>query len=172
MFQGFTSTSVGEDRTKQIKEAFEKLKVMDVLVGIPQKNNSRDDPKEPITNAELLFVHTKGSPLRRIPARPVIEPAIENDQEVISDMLKEVIIYVLDGNYEEAYKALEMAGLEGQNAAQDWFDNPSNGWPPNSPRTAEIKKAKGSTDPRPLIDTNEMRKAITYVVRKEGEANA
>ena len=41
-----------------------------------------------------------------------------------------------------------------------WFENPQNGWPPNSPRTI---RRKGSD--QPLVDTGEMRKAITYVVR-------
>ena len=47
-----------------------------------------------------------------------------------------------------------------QSAAQNWFENPKNNWVPNAKST--IKK-KGSNIP--LVDTNELRKSITYVLR-------
>jgi hypothetical protein len=47
----------------------------------------------------------------------------------------------------------------GQNIVRAWFVDPKNGWPENSPITIA---AKGSD--KPLIDTGELRKAITYVV--------
>ena len=53
--------------------------------------------------------------------------------------------------------------MQGQNIARDWFTNPANNWAANSEDTV---KKKGSD--RPLIDTSELRKSITYVV-KDGE---
>ena len=41
------------------------------------------------------------------------------------------------------------------------FENPKNNWPPNSPRTI----AKKGSDV-PLIDTGELRKSITHVIRR------
>jgi hypothetical protein len=71
----------------------------------------------------------------------------------------------------------------GRNAAIRWFTNTANGWPPNSQRTiarklarlrgkkrkealAQIEAQNGSTAGlvTPLIDTGEMRRAITYIV--------
>lgn len=141
----------------------EELRKLDVLVGVPQDKSSRKEDKT-ITNAELLFIHTNGSPLRNIPARPVIEPAIQEPEtkERIVDWLKKAIMAALNGNMPNAIEALNKAGMIGQNAARRWFVNPKNNWPPNSPATI---KAKGSD--RPLIDTGELRKSIIYVIRKK-----
>lgn len=151
------------DRSGEIKKAIEALKRKEVLVGIPQAESSREG--EGITNAELLFIHTNGSPIRNIPPRPVIEPAIEDDKAVISKLMGNATKHALNGEETAAMKELEKAGLEAQSASQDWFDNPKNGWPPNSPSVMAAKIKKGSTDPKPLIDTGELRKSITYVVR-------
>lgn len=162
----------------------------DVLVGIPAVNSSRDG--EGITNAELAFMHTHGirskamakemeptltksgsyskayqlyiqshgSPAYRVPPRPIIEPAIEANIEMLANKLKKAVGFFLEGQRENALAELERAGLSAQNYVRGWFVDPRNNWPPNSPAT--IKK-KGSD--RPLIDTGELRKSITYVMR-------
>ena len=70
------------------------------------------------------------------------------------------------GDTDGALKKLKLAGMRAQNVCRAWFTNPKNGWPPNSPRTAARKRAKGSTDPKPLIDTGELRKSITYFIKR------
>ena len=165
-----------------------------VLVGIPEERSSRPDVGEKINNAELLYIQSHGvrkksmreemqknidagmkysaahslyiqshgSPLWQIPPRPVLEPAIEDSKEPIAKQLKMSYKAALDGNKQEMENCLQKAGMIGENAAKGWFENPANKWPPNSPKT--IKK-KGSDSP--LIDTGEMRKAITHVIREE-----
>lgn len=138
-----------------------------VLVGIPQKKTKRE--KEAITNAELLFIHTFGSPINNVPARPVIEPAIKDDRERLSKMLKASALLYMQGKETEAMDQLKLTGMRCQNVCRAWFTNTKNNWPPNSPAVASEKRRKGSTDPRPLIDTGELRKSITYVIVKKGE---
>ena len=84
-----------------------------------------------VTNAELLFIHTKGSPLKHIPARPVIEPAIENEanKKIISRELAASVKASLDGNHDLAVKKMKRAAMAGQNAARGWFTSPDNHWP-------------------------------------------
>lgn len=148
-------------------KAMKFMKENSVYVGIPQEETTRDE--DGITNAELLYIHTNGSPKNNIPARPVIEPAIKNDTERLTSMMKKASRLVFEGNKQEAIRQLKLVGMRGQNISRAWFVNPENGWPPNSPRTYRRKLAKGSTDPKPLIDTGELRKSITYVVEtKEG----
>lgn len=108
-----------------------------------------------------LYIQSHGSPLWRIPPRPIIQPAIEADKENISAFLKEALKAALDGDADKAMQYLEKAGMEGQAAAQDWFTDPKNGWDPNAQSTIS---QKGSANPN--IDTGELRKAITYVVAK------
>ena len=59
-----------------------------------------------VNNAELLFIHTKGSPLRKIPARPVLQPAVEadgNKQAIAAELARDlaeraqpVVVLVVD----------------------------------------------------------------------------
>ena len=142
------------------------IKNNEVYVGIQQKETKRED--EPITNAELLFIHTNGSPVNNIPPRPVIEPAIKDDSERLSTMMKKAAQLVLEGNVAGAIRQLKLTGMRGQVVSRQWFYNPKNNWPLNSPAVQEQKKKKGSTDPRPLIDTDELHKSITYFVKTKG----
>ena len=66
----------------ELKSALAFLKSSRVLIGIPQAASSR---RGEITNAELAFIHTHGSPINRIPARPFLEPAIEETKEQLRE---------------------------------------------------------------------------------------
>lgn len=174
-----------------IRKSLEMLAKKEVLVGIPEDEATRENG-DTINNAELLYIHTHGirtsemraemqknidkgmkyskahsmyiqehgSPLFRVPPRPVLEPAIEDSKEIIAEELKQANISALDRNPAQAEAHLNKAGMLAQSVAQNWFENPKNGWPPNAEST--IKK-KGSDVP--LVDTNELRKSITYVLR-------
>ena len=137
-----------------------RLERMAVYVGVPQGRASRSGAE--INNAELLYIHTNGSPARNIPARPVIEPALKYHKEKVMTQYSKALTAAAEGDKKNLNTALIRTGLAGQNAARDWFTNPANNWSPNSPRT--IAK-KGSS--RPLIDTATLRKSIVYVVREE-----
>ena len=145
------------------------MKQNEVYVGIPQnKAERKDDEKEPVTNAELLFIHTNGSPVNNIPPRPVIEPALKDDKDRLNSMMKVAAQYAMQGEEEKAIKQLKLTGMRGQNVSRAWFTSPKNNWPPNSPAVEARKRKKGATNPRPLIDTGELRKSITYFVKLKG----
>jgi hypothetical protein len=141
-------------------QALARIRRSDVLVGIPQFKAGRRGQK--INNAALLFIHTHGSPIRGIPKRAVIEPAIEADgnRQAIETELKQAAQAWLNDNPGRALEFLKRAGVAGQTAAKAWFVDPRNNWPPNSPLTIA---RKGSD--RPLIDTGALRKAIVWIVR-------
>ena len=176
MLNGFTNVSITNDLTKDIKKSLEDLAKKTVCVGVP---DSTEHPDSKITNAELLYIHThgvrdttmrkkmqhdldsgipyskahemyvheNGSPLWNVPPRPVLEPAMDNSKEVIAEQMKKAIETILEGNI-----------------ARDWFTDPENKWHKNSDDTI---KRKGSD--KPLIDTGELRKSITYII-KEGDS--
>lgn len=181
-----------------LAEALEGVAGKEVLVGIPAEHDSRPNMEgtDKINNAELLYIHSHGirkkemrkemqahldagkkyseahklyiqshgSPLWSVPPRPVLEPSIEANKEPIAKQLQQATVAALDGNTQEADNALHRAGIVAENAAKAWFEDPANKWPPNSPKTIA---RKGSDSP--LIDTGEMRKAITHVVTSRGE---
>lgn len=184
------------DNMPALEALLRELKESDVLVGIPEQKASRK--KSDINNAELLYIHTHGirrkamrqemqlemdrgsaysaayqlylqehgSPLWKSPPRPVLEPAIQDKKDWIAEQLGKAATAGLDGDRKGFREGLHRAGETAENAARDWFTNPKNGWKPNSAKTIELK---GSD--KPLIDTDEMRKSITHVVRRKGVGN-
>lgn len=149
-----------DNNTNEILKLVKEAAALEILVGIPDDASGRQDHSTAAaTNAELLFIHTNGSPINGIPARPVIEPALEHDREQVGTLLQKVADGALSGSKDRMLAAAEKAGQQGANLARAWFTNPANGWAANDEATI---KAKGSD--RPLIDTGEMRKSITYKV--------
>lgn len=165
--KGWEVKTVTDNFSKQL-QALEFIKDNSVYVGIQQKDTSREDE---VTNAELLFIHTNGSPINNIPPRPVIEPAIKSDSERLSKIMKKAAKCAMEGNFSEATKQLHIAGTRGRDLSKRWFVNPENHWPPNSQTVAERKRRKGSTIPRPLIDTGELRNSISYFVETKRSVN-
>lgn len=178
MFDFLADVAETDVGIKAFNEAIAELKSYEVLVGIPEENNGRPaEGSVAVSNAELLYIHTHGSPINGIPARPVIEPALEHEKERVSELLQNAADVALSGNKEGVLPALEKAGMFGQNAVRAWFTNPSNEWAENSDITikggwmknkvsGKVFRVKGKKSNRPLIDTGEMRKSIIYKVKK------
>lgn len=181
-----TITVARKNNSKRVMEAVAQIGKKQVYVGIPASDVGSRKPtllrlagetpgivakadlmraaKATPTNAELMFIHSKGSPLKGIPARPVIEPAIvaDGNKQPITAELGAAAKATLDGDAAGATTHLKRAGMAGQRVSQKWFTDPRNNWAPNAPSTIA---AKGSD--KPLIDQGALRAALTYVV-KEG----
>ena len=154
--------AVKSDSTKDVKTRLRRLARSQVLVGWPQESSSR--PGEAVSNAELAYIHTHGSPIRNIPARPILEPALsttETKSAILSDLGGAAEV-ALKGDFMKMLGFLQRAGQEAENAARAWFTDGRNAWAENKPTTIA---RKGSD--RPLIDTGELRKALTHVVVSE-----
>jgi hypothetical protein len=173
-----TTSSKGDGLAKLAAD-LQKISNMDVLVGITEDHAARKEPG--INNAQLLALHTKGSPLQKIPARPVIEPAIEasGNKEQIAEQLGIAAQLVLDQNVPGAHAQLQKTALLGQSVARGWFRDPRNNWPPNSPATVRAKMRKmttkqvfeavdeGTPITRPMIDTGALIENIIGLVREK-----
>ena len=144
----------------EVKKSLMSLEKLEVLIGIPESNNNRDEGS-PVTNAQLAYLHSKGSPLQNIPARPFLEPSIEKNKDLLLAQQKKALTYSMSGNVSEYRNELGKIGLLMSSKAKEFITDPSNGLAPNSPRT--IKK-KGSS--KPLIDTGSLMNSITYVIRE------
>ena len=167
----FVKIVEGIDNYRSLKRAIDFIKNHEVYVGIQDNGNEREEEQNnEVTNAELLFIHSNGSPVRNIPARPVIEPAIKDDAERLHKMMAKSAQYAFDGENEKALDQLKKTGVRGQNVSRNWFYNEDNGWPPDSPSTIQSKKNKykvAGYEPRTLINTGQMKNAITYFVKIE-----
>ena len=148
-----TSTSA----RKNLNAALDRIAHSRVLVGIPSANASR--PGGGINNAELAFIHSNGSPLKHIPPRPFLQPGIEEpaNKKLIVDELSDAAKSYFSQDPATAHNHLERAGSIGATAAKLYIT--SGHLAPNAPSTI---RRKGSS--QPLIDLDEMRRSLTYVV--------
>ena len=142
------SVKVRKDIYKKVKKNLEKFSKKDLLVGVPQEKSQREDGDRSISNAELMFIHTNGSPARNIPKRPTIEPTIAENKKEISSKFKAAILKILQDKG-DGMTDLEKIGLWVVNKIKAKFG--SDELAPNAPATI---KAKGSD--RPLIDTTQV----------------
>lgn len=148
---------VKKDNTKELLKRLESMKRMDLLVGVPQSESEREkDEKQDITNAQLMFIHSEGSPAKNIPPRPVIDMTLKEEKEKINEKFKKALNSVLAGGNPRV--ELEKLGIYVVNKIKAKFG--SDDLAPLQPATI---KAKGSD--RPLIDTGQLRDSITYIVR-------
>lgn len=168
MFKPTTKVVKRKDTSKEVFAALNALTKRDVLVGIPESHAQRPPDEEGeeslLNNAELAYLHTEGSPAQRIPPRPFLQPAIIDGSKEIGALQIKVIKAALAGKADLAIRNQEKLGLHAQILVQNWFTDPKNNWPPNAPLTIRLK---GSSSP--MIDSGELRKSITYVLRVDGE---
>jgi hypothetical protein len=160
------------------------LRDRQVVVGYAEGSGNHGE----INNAQLAFIHSNGSPKKGIPARPIIEPALEQPdaRERIPELLREAVAASLDGNISGINAALERAGIYGANTVKEWF-NGNNGWPPlkdpyrtigvEIDKYGERKTGKDGTPKyihknksgggKPLLDTGQLRQSVTYAVKEK-----
>lgn len=129
---------------------------MDILVGIPEEANAGHGAMD---NASLLYLHENGSPGGKIPARPVLQTGIHTPefQQQAQEMYRSAFIAAFSGNTPGAKAIYERIGIQGANFVKQQFGTIG---PPLSPVTI-ARKGSSAT----LIDTSQLRNAITYVVR-------
>src|SRR5260364_404888 len=142
----------------------------EVLVGIPADAPERQEEDEP-GNAALGYLHETGSPARNIPARPFLVPGVRSAQKRINRYFEQSASAALDGHMEQVDKALHRAGLAAQNAVRaKMTEGPVK---PLAESTLQARARRGHTpenaNAKPLIDTGQLRKSITYVVRKKSK---
>lgn len=159
---------------------------VEVLVGVPSDTTVRDPAlamtdDESITNAALAYIHDQGSPEAHIPQREFMRPGIKDAQEDITERLGAAMRGAMRGNDMVVEQSLHQVGLVAQSAIRHRIDD---GIPPPLADYTVRKRAergrKGALQEmdnraaglppsldlaKPLIDTGEMRKSITYVIR-------
>lgn len=120
---------------------------------------SKVDPKDGLTNAQLLFIHEHGSPLNHIPRRRILYYAIQDVKN--NGMLEEEIKFInekmLFDNWNEAQVTRELKIFAKRIAqyCKELVNNKDPRIKPNSPRTIAKKKSD-----IPLINTRQMIRAI------------
>lgn len=112
-----------------------------------------------ITNAELMFIHENGSPLKHLPARPVLDMTIKYTQ---STLLGPTLDMCLDGvinkdwTEKDVEKELKRMCIKMENYARDIIYLNDGRLAANAPSTIAKKG-----DNHPLFDTGQLARSIT-----------
>lgn len=154
-----------------------------VLVGIPDSTADRKDEGEPLSNAEIGYIQETGSPANNIPARPFLVPGVEAAADSTAEKLGKAAGLALGGLRDQARTAMSAAGLIAQNSVRATINAGIE--PALADSTLEARARRGrkgaaaelarrddGADPsmtgaKPLIDSGQLRNAITYVLRKK-----
>lgn len=176
------------DRLKNLTAGISALTNITVMVGVPEAKGGRKEGQD-ITNADLAYIHDKGSVIAHIPARPFMEPGIASVKADIARELVNAGNSVLKGE-KKVETFLNRIGIIATRAIKAKITEGIP--PPLAPSTirariARIKgkkrrqkiaaaQAAGIPDSRqngaegiftPLIVTGQLRNAITYVLRRK-----
>lgn len=166
-----------------ILQAVGELSKMDVLVGIPHGEVRTDG--DGLTNAQIGYLQETGSPAMNIPERPFLVPGVEQVQDEVGDTLVKAVDAAFSGNHKRMMFLLESAGMKAMSSVRAYFVNGE--FAPLSLATIRARARRSSrsrngakkylkqleTGPaetglvRPLIDTGELRKSVTYIIMKK-----
>lgn len=149
------------DSAQSILDALKTLANKDVLVGIPESKNERDDGD--IGNAAIGYINENGSPAQNIPPRPHLKPGIRSVEQDFMPHLKSAARKALEGDAEGAVTSLDRAGTVAANGVKRYIT--ITGFTPLADATIANRIRRGRTGNKPLIDTGEYRRSITHVVR-------
>jgi len=160
---------ITKDNTKAVLAALRSLTKSDVLVGVPSSETAREPEEgepEGITNAAIGYIAEFGSPARNIPERPHLIPGIKSVEAKIAKTFRVGANGVMDGKKDAASQALHKAGMIGQSAVRAKVTEGE--FVALSESTLANRRRRGRTGEKPLIDTGQYRRSITYVVRPRG----
>lgn len=176
------------DKVSKVLEGLDLMLGSRAFVGVPADRGGRDAvlgaKGEPMNNAALAYIHDNGAPEANVPARPFMQPGIADAKEPILQRLRAAGVAALDGKPESVERNLEAAGMAAESAIKNRI---AEGIPPPlaaSTVAARRRRSKGSKYRRkaryeagmsdeeklevatPLLDTGQLLRSITHVVRR------
>ncbi|WP_293797224.1 hypothetical protein [uncultured Pantoea sp.] len=153
--------TIRSDNAAAVLASLKAIASKDVLVGIPEEKSERDDV--PFGNAGIGYINENGSPAQNIPARPHLVPGVRSVDEQTLPHLRAAAQAAMSGNTAAAEMELNRAGALAANGVKRYMT--ITGFTPLADSTINARIARGRTGDKPLIDTGQYRRAITYVVR-------
>lgn len=145
-------------------ELIESLSKYSIEIGVISEDSGRKETVSyGITNAELMQIHENGSPIKNIPARPVLDLTIMwTEQHLIKRVLDSIIEGVFEKNWGkvEIERELSRMCIRMENHAREIIYDNNGTLAPNSPQVAKRKKGN-----HPLFDTGQLARSITCKLR-------
>ena len=165
----FELTEHLETLTKRI-EALKYLAEHRVDVGLPESASTR--------NRMILAIQEHGSPIMRIPARPVVQPGLarEETRTEMTEAFGAAMAAAHDGDLDGTQAELERAGQAGADGIRAYIDEgiePGNcpvtihgGWIYNRVAKTGVP-VKGKGFDKPLYETGELYRSFSYEIKSK-----
>ena len=163
------SLEIPTDRVAQVLKTIRDLTKTQLLIGIPAEGAERQpEPGEPNppNNAAIGYLNEFGDPEQNIPPRPHLLPGVESIIPKAIPRLKKAGAAALNGDKGAVEREFMAIGLMGADAVRKTITD--GGFVKLAPRTLAARRARGRTGEAPLIDTGQLRRAYTYVIRVRG----
>ena len=156
---------INDDAFKRLMKASGFLRSMDVKVGIVgSKDSIRKD--EPIQNAQIAAIQEFGSPVRNIPPRPFLVPALEANRAKCMNFLRNGLRDAFSGDDQAQKRSLSQCGAAIRDKAKDIIRT-QDGFEPLSPRTIKARHRIGFKGTKALIHTGQLLNSITFQVTED-----
>lgn len=149
--------------TQQLTQPLNVLSKFALEIGV-FTNKTKRKVQVGLTNAELMFIHENGSPLRHIPARPVLQMTIDYaNKNLLKTTIDKCIEICLNtgGNESLIEQELEKLALRIENYARDLIYSNDGRLAANAASTI---RRKG--DNHPLFNTGQLARSIVCRVVK------
>ena len=148
------------DFKEQFKQKYSSIPTYFIELGVFAHNSTRRQVKVTlgVTNAELMYIHEKGSPINNIPSRPVLRMTIDyTKQQLLAKSVKKALqLYIQTGSIEQYEAELNRLCMRVQQYARQIIYSNDGRLAPNSPAVAARKKGN-----HPLFDTGQLARSIT-----------
>lgn len=153
-----------------IKKVTDFINTFEIEVGVIE-GDSKERKSDDMTNAELLYIHTFGSPAKHLPPRPVLDFVVNDylaKDGPIEKTINKCIQHCLDYGYDESFIERELKILcqrmqrDARNVIYD------------GKRLTELSKnnprLKKDPSAKPLLDTTQLaRSIVARLVKKNGQ---
>lgn len=151
------------DKVRVVSESLRALANSRVMVGVPAEKTDRSQDDGGVTNAMIGFFNEHGAPEAGLPARPHLVPGVKSVQSENIRDLKTASLVAMKGEKTKALQMLHRVGLRSQNAVRGKIR--AGLQPELSESTLEGRRRRGRTGEKPLWDTGQYLRSITYVIR-------
>ena len=148
------------DIADKLVDAFTMLPEYIIEIGVISIHSKRKEKvRVGVTNAEIMFLHENGSPMRHIPARPVLQMTIDYaNKELLNSTLSKAVNAYIDSGFDESKVEAELKKMciRMENFARDLIYSNDGRLAANAPSVA---RAKGGN--HPLFVTGQLARSIT-----------
>ncbi|MCC3717973.1 hypothetical protein LLP99_17005 [Rouxiella badensis] len=102
----------------------------------------------------------------QLPPRPFLHMGMAQSRDEVAELMKQAAVAALSGNADQAEVMLNRAGVVASQAAKQVI-TAGDQLTPLSERTLESRRSRGRNGTKPLYDTGQLLRSITYVVRSK-----